>query len=98
MCRSESEPALDVFMIDRIGVSDSNQTEMSLPDTWNYEETVEQVETIIKQIEAGKLELADVFEQFAAAVQYLRQCEAFLQKRQQQMDLLIETLEEDSDF
>lgn len=85
-------------MIDPVGASDSNQAEMSLPDTWNYEATVEQVETIIKQIEAGKLELAEVFEQFAAAVQYLHQCEVFLQARQQQMDLLIETLEEESDF
>lgn len=85
-------------MIDPIGASSSNQTNTPFPETWNYEATVAQVETIIKQIEAGELELAEVFEQFTAAVRYLRQCEAFLQERQQQMDLLIETLEEESDF
>jgi exodeoxyribonuclease VII small subunit len=85
-------------MIDPIAAIGSNRTDTPLPDTWNYEVTVEQVETIIRQIEAGELELAEVFEQFAAAVNYLRQCEVFLQERQQQMDLLIETLEEESDF
>jgi len=85
-------------MIDPTGASGSNQADISLPETWNYEATVAQVETIIEQIEAGKLELAEVFEQFAAAVKYLRQCEDFLQERQQHMNLLIETLERDSDF
>lgn len=64
---------------------------------WNYEVTVNQIEQIIAQIEAGKLELADVFEQFAIAVGHLRQCEAFLAQRQQQMDLLIETLADDTE-
>ena len=85
-------------MIDPIRASSANQTDSTLPEDWNYEATVDQVETIIKQIEAGELELAEVFEQFAAAVKHLRQCEAFLQQRQQQMDLIIETLEEESDF
>lgn len=85
-------------MIDPIRASGANQTDSTLSENWNYEATVDQVETIIKQIEAGELELAEVFEQFAAAVKHLRQCEAFLQQRQQQMDLIIETLEEESDF
>ena len=85
-------------MTDPMGTSSSNQADSLLPDTWNYEATVAQVETIIEQIEAGKLELAEVFEQFAAAVKYLHQCEAFLQERQQQMNLLIETLEAESEF
>lgn len=85
-------------MTDPIGASISSQADNLLPETWNYEATVAQVETIIEQIEAGKLELAEVFEQFAAAVKYLHQCEAFLQERQQQMDLLIETLEAESEF
>ena len=85
-------------MIDPIDASSSNQADIPLSEAWNYEATVAQVETIIEQIEAGKLELAEVFEQFAAAVKSLRQCEAFLQQRQQHMDLLIETLETESDF
>jgi exodeoxyribonuclease VII small subunit len=85
-------------MIDPVNASSSDRADLSLPETWNYEATVAQVETIIEQIEAGKLSLAEVFEQFSAAVKHLRQCEAFLQERQQQMDLLIETLVEESDF
>lgn len=87
-----------ISMIDPTGASGSNQAEISLPQTWNYEATVAQVETIIEQIEAGELELAEVFEQFSAAVKYLRQCEDFLQERQQNMNLLIEILERESDF
>lgn len=85
-------------MIKPVNASNSPQVDASCPEDWNYEATVAQVEMIIQQIETGELELADVFEQFAAAVRYLRQCEAFLQERQQQMNLLIETLEEESDF
>ena len=93
-----SQLASRILMIDPISASGSTQADISLPQTWNYEATVAQVETIIEQIEAGELELAEVFEQFAAAVNYLSQCEAFLVQRQQQMDLLIETLTPDSDF
>lgn len=62
---------------------------------WSYEATVDQIETIIGRIEAGELDLAEVFDQFALAVDQLRQCEAFLRQRQQQMDLLIEKLVDD---
>ncbi|NES45813.1 exodeoxyribonuclease VII small subunit [Moorena sp. SIO2C4] len=79
-------------------LTDSNLTEIPSGETWNYEATVAKVETIIRKIETGELELADVFDQFSVAVQYLHQCEDFLDQRQQQMDLLIETLSDDSDF
>ena len=59
---------------------------------WNYETAVAQVESILARIESGELDLADVFEQFSTAVKHLKECEAFLAQRQQQVDLLIETL------
>ncbi|WP_414517085.1 exodeoxyribonuclease VII small subunit [Nostoc sp. PCC 9305] len=62
---------------------------------WNYEAKVAEIEGIITRIEAGELELEAVFDQFATAVEYLRQCEGFLQQRQQQVDLLIETLSQE---
>lgn len=80
-------------MIKPITCSEPNLAEINLPDSWKYEATVAKVEKIVKQIESGELELAEVFEQFFTAVEYLRQCEAFLTQRQEQMDLLIETLE-----
>lgn len=65
---------------------------VEFPPHWNYEATVTTVETIIRRIEQGELELAEVFDQFAIAVEQLRQCETFLTQQQQQVDLLIETL------
>ncbi len=62
---------------------------------WNYEAKVAEIEGIIARIEAGELDLEAVFEQFASAVEYLRQCESFLQQRHQQVELLIETLSDE---
>ncbi|QLE54896.1 exodeoxyribonuclease VII small subunit [Nostoc sp. TCL26-01] len=62
---------------------------------WNYEAKVAEIDEIIARIESGELELEAVFDQFAHAVEYLRQCETFLQQRQQKIDLLIETLSDD---
>ncbi|BBD64803.1 exodeoxyribonuclease VII small subunit [Nostoc commune NIES-4072] len=67
----------------------------SSEEAWNYEAKVAEIEGIIARIESGELELEAVFEQFASAVEYLRQCESFLQQRQQQVELLIETLSDE---
>ncbi|HBB34006.1 MAG TPA: exodeoxyribonuclease VII small subunit [Cyanobacteria bacterium UBA8803] len=85
-------------MTEPIAASAVNKPDLPLPESWNYEATVNRVETIIQKIESGQLELAEVFDQFTAAVNYLQQCEAFLNQRQQQMDILIETLDTESDF
>lgn len=61
-------------------------------ETWNYETSVEQIEAIITDLETGELPLADVFEQFEKAVAELKKCDGFLQEKQQQAQLLIETL------
>ena len=60
---------------------------LDLPVHWNYETTVAEIETIINGIELGELELADVFEQFSVAMERLRQCEAFLMRQQQQVEV-----------
>ncbi|MDJ0705909.1 MAG: exodeoxyribonuclease VII small subunit [Leptolyngbyaceae cyanobacterium MO_188.B28] len=67
----------------------------SLPPDWSYEATVEQVEEIVGQLETGELPLADVFDRFTTAVEQLRQCEAFLAEKRQQVDLLIEVLDDE---
>lgn len=66
----------------------------AIPEDWKYESAVEQVEAIVDRLEAGELELGEVFEQFQQAVQSLNQCEQFLQDKQEQVSLLIETLED----
>jgi len=65
-------------MIKRMSASGSNSGDVTLEKGWNYEAKVAEVEEIIAQIEAGKLELEEVFDQFATAVEYLRECESFL--------------------
>ncbi len=64
-------------------------------DGGNYEAKVAEIEKIITRIETGELQLEEVFEQFAAAIEYLRQCETAPQQRQQQINLLIETLHDE---
>ena len=66
-------------------------------ENWNYETSVEQVEAIITNLETGDLPLADIFEQFERAVTELKKCDNFLQEKQQQAQLLIETLTPESD-
>ncbi len=67
-------------------------SEKTLPDNWSYEDTLSQIEDITEQLETGELPLAEVFEQFVDAVSALQQCDQFLQSKQQQASLLIETL------
>ena len=76
----------------RLMVKRKNASNSDGETNWNYETKVAEIEAIIARIESGELELEAVFDQFANAVEYLQQCETFLQQRQQQVDLLIETL------
>lgn len=85
-------------MLESTRISISNPDNMTSEQDWNYEKAVAEVENIIERIEAGELELEEVFEQFTLAAEYLRQCETFLQQRQQQVDLLIETLNDEPQF
>jgi exodeoxyribonuclease VII small subunit len=61
-------------------------------DHWSYEETVSTIEAVIGELESGQLPLAEVLSQFEQAVQSLQQCEAYLTEKQQQVNVLIETL------
>ena len=64
----------------------------ALPKDWSYEDTLARIEDITAQLETGDMPLADVFEQFAEAVGSLKQCDQFLQDKQKEATLLIETL------
>ncbi|MEL6939657.1 MAG: exodeoxyribonuclease VII small subunit [Cyanobacteria bacterium J06598_1] len=69
----------------------------SQPEDWSYEQTLSQIESITHQLETGDLPLAEVFEQFSEAVNALQQCDRFLQAKQAQASLLIETLVDSED-
>lgn len=77
--------------------SETDPPLLALAPDWSYEQTVAEIEAIVAQIEAGELELADVFSQFSTAVEYLRQCEHFLDHKQRQMDLLLEVLTDEEE-
>ena len=61
-------------------------------ENWSYEGTVSTIEATISELESGQLPLAEVLSQFEQAVQSLQQCEAYLTEKQQQVNVLIETL------
>jgi len=61
---------------------------------WHYEAAVAEVEQLIAQMESGQLSLEETFGQFEQAVAQLKRCEAYLHAKQEQADLLIETLTE----
>jgi exodeoxyribonuclease VII small subunit len=90
---NESEPSITAG-------SDRSRRESApeaLSDPWNYESSVAHIEAIINQIEMGEMELAEVFQQFAIAVEHLHHCETFLTHQKKRMDLLIETLLDEPD-
>jgi len=63
------------------------------PPDWHYETALAEAETVVRQLEAGNLDLDQAFEQFAIAVDRLQQCDRFLRDRQSQVSLAIETLD-----
>lgn len=65
---------------------------------WNYEATVDRIEAIIERVESGELPLEQVFEEFSIAVECLQECEKFLARGKEKMDLSIEILEDEIDF
>jgi exodeoxyribonuclease VII small subunit len=68
------------------------------PVAWTYEQSVAEIEAIVEQMEAGDLDLATVFARFESAMGQLKRCKTFLQDKQEQVDLLLETLEDDVAF
>ncbi len=79
-------------------MANSSHSQSPPVSDWNYEATVAEIEALMSQIESGDLELAEVFEHFALAVEYLKQCEAFLAHKRSQVDIIIETLTDDPGF
>lgn len=59
---------------------------------WKYEAAVTRVEEILGEIESGELELNEVFDRFTVAVDSLQQCEVFLSRQRDRVDLLLEDL------
>jgi exodeoxyribonuclease VII small subunit len=67
------------------------------PPNWNYEATIAEIEATLEQLESGELPLEEVFEQFALAALRLKQCDRFLARGNQRLELAIETLNPEPD-
>ncbi|MDY6785091.1 MAG: exodeoxyribonuclease VII small subunit [Cyanobacteriota bacterium] len=65
------------------------------PPNWNYEAAVAEIEATIEQLESGELPLEEVFAQFEVAALRLKQCDRFLARGSDRIELAIETLNED---
>ncbi len=90
-----NQPSSNAARSSRSPGTRSPKAKQSAPEptsAWHYETSVSEIEAIIARIESGELDLAEVFEQFASAIDRLQQCELFLNQQQRQMDLLVETL------
>lgn len=80
--------------VDRATAGPDLDATAALPEDWRYETATAEVEEIVSQIEAGDLDLATTFDRFSLAIARLRECETFLNRCQQQVELFVETLDD----
>lgn len=57
----------------------------------SFEQTLAELETLVEQLESGKLELADSLEKFKRGIELSRQCRVMLDKAQQTVDEVMES-------
>ncbi|MBD2579143.1 exodeoxyribonuclease VII small subunit [Oscillatoria sp. FACHB-1406] len=62
---------------------------------WNYEEKVAEIEAILDRLESGELSLEEVFEEFEVAAKHLKECDRFLERGRQRIELAIEVLKDE---
>lgn len=67
----------------------------------HFEQSIMELENIVKQLEKGELSLEDSLKQFEKGISLARQCQELLQKAEQKIETLISTEpnpdDEDSD-
>ncbi|MBS3823996.1 MAG: exodeoxyribonuclease VII small subunit [Wenzhouxiangellaceae bacterium] len=57
----------------------------------SFEQTLAELETLVEQLESGKLELADSLEKFKRGIELSRQCRVMLDKAQQTVDEVMDS-------
>lgn len=57
----------------------------------SFEQTLAELETLVEQLESGKLELADSLEKFKRGIELSRQCRIMLDKAQQTVDEVMDS-------
>jgi exodeoxyribonuclease VII small subunit len=57
----------------------------------SFEQTLAELETLVEQLESGKLELADSLEKFKRGIELSKQCRVMLDKAQQTIDEVMDS-------
>ena len=65
----------------------------NLPD---FEKSLEELESLVEQLESGELSLDDSLKQFKRGVELTRHCQDVLEKAQQTVEKLVENDDESS--
>jgi exodeoxyribonuclease VII small subunit len=70
-----------------------NEKKEKLPD---FEKSLEELETLVGQLESGDLSLDDSLKQFKRGVELTRHCQEVLEKAQQTVEKLVDPDDESS--
>jgi exodeoxyribonuclease VII small subunit len=70
-----------------------NEKSENLPD---FEKSLEELETLVQQLEFGELSLDDSLKQFKRGVELTRQCQQVLDQAQQMVEKLLDNDDESS--
>ena len=70
-----------------------NDKTKKLPD---FEKSLEELESLVEQLESGDLSLDESLKQFKRGVELTRHCQGVLEKAQQTVEKLVDNADEDS--
>lgn len=70
-----------------------NDKKEKLPD---FEKSLEELETLVEQLESGDLSLDESLKQFKRGVELTRHCQGVLEKAQQTVEKLVDNNDESS--
>lgn len=62
---------------------------MSSPSPEQFEQSIQKLETLVKQLEAGTLPLEEALTAFQEGVGLVKQCQTLLSRAEQKVDVLI---------
>ena len=67
---------------------DQNCEAAAATEELSFEESLQQLDTIVRQLEAGELELSDALRHYEAGVGFLRQCHSELENAERKIEVL----------
>ena len=67
---------------------------MSKEQEFNYKKAVEEIETILEQIESGKLDIDELTAKVKKAAELIKQCQGKLRMTEEELDKTLNDLDE----